>query len=186
MGILSKCDDLLYEKLRGWAVSRYSKKMKENFYQKYWHKHKGRKIFSTGNEEDSLRLESYSPKSEHHSSVDYIKIKGDKSPYDGDWKYWSIRMGQYPETPKRVAELLRKQKGKCAWCGLHFKDGDVMEVDHIKPKSKGGGNKKENLQLLHGHCHDEKTREDAKSETIKVANEINEWNRKYVEEDVWN
>ena len=157
IGVLSKCDYLLYEKLRSWAVAKDSK---ENFYKKYWHRHKGRKIFSTGNEENSLRLESYNPKGEHHSSVEYIKVKGDKSPYDGDWKYWSARMGQYPETPKRVAELLKKQKGKCRWCGLHFKDGDVMEVDHIKPKSKGGGNRKENLQLLHGHCHDEKTRFD--------------------------
>ncbi|TVQ41928.1 MAG: HNH endonuclease [Gloeocapsa sp. DLM2.Bin57] len=148
---------MLSEKLRSWAVAKDSK---ENFYKKYWHRHKGRKIFSTGNEENSLRLESYNPKGEHHSSVEYIKVKGDKSPYDGDWKYWSARMGQYPETPKRVAELLKKQKGKCRWCGLHFKDGDVMEVDHIKPKSKGGGNRKENLQLLHGHCHDEKTRFD--------------------------
>jgi RNA-directed DNA polymerase len=159
MGMLSKCDYLLYGKLRGWAVSRGTK---ENFYERYWHRHNGRKIFSTGNKDNSLRLESYNPKDEHHSSVDYIKVKGDKSPYDGDWKYWATRVGQYPETPKRVAELLKRQKGKCSQCGLHFRDGDIIEVDHIKPKSKGGGSKKENLQLLHGHCHDEKTREDSR------------------------
>jgi hypothetical protein len=32
-----------------------------------------------------------------------------------------------------------------------------MEVDHITPKSKGGKNSLDNLQLLHRHCHDLKT-----------------------------
>ena len=34
---------------------------------------------------------------------------------------------------------------------LALSDNDVMEIDHIIPKSKGGSN---HLQLLHGHCHD--------------------------------
>jgi RNA-directed DNA polymerase len=32
-----------------------------------------------------------------------------------------------------------------------------MEVDHIKPLSKGGKDTYENLQLLHRHCHVQKT-----------------------------
>ncbi|TVQ45360.1 MAG: group II intron reverse transcriptase/maturase [Gloeocapsa sp. DLM2.Bin57] len=160
MGILSKCEHMLYEKLRGWAVS---KGVKENFYEKYWHRIDGRKVFSTKEGDTSLKLEVYNPKDEHHSSVDYIKVKGDKSPYDGDWKYWATRRGQYPETPNKVAKLLQRQKGKCTWCGLYFKDGDILEVDHIKPKSKGGGHGLKNLQILHGHCHDKKTRLDSEA-----------------------
>ena len=43
--------------------------------------------------------------------------------------------------------------------GLYFQDRDIptMEGDHIVPKSLGGKDGYENLQLLHGHCHDEKT-----------------------------
>ncbi|MDJ0535300.1 MAG: HNH endonuclease signature motif containing protein [Xenococcaceae cyanobacterium MO_207.B15] len=59
--------------------------------------------------------------------------------------------------PKRTASLLKKQKGKCNLCGLTFKHGDVLEVDHIIPTSKGGKDTYKNLQLLHRHCHDEKT-----------------------------
>jgi len=33
-----------------------------------------------------------------------------------------------------------------------------MEADHRIPKSVGGSNGYGNLQLLHGHCHDEKHR----------------------------
>jgi len=92
--------------------------------------------------------------------VRHVKVKGDSSPYDGNLIYWSTRMGKHPEMPKRTASLLKKQKGKCAHCELFFKDGDLMEVDHIIPKSKGGKEEYKNYQLLHRHCHDEKSRND--------------------------
>jgi RNA-directed DNA polymerase len=66
-------------------------------------------------------------------------------------------MGNNPEVPKTVATRLKRQKGKCTHCGLYFTEESVMEVDHIIPKSKGGKNEYKNLQLLHRHCHDEKT-----------------------------
>jgi RNA-directed DNA polymerase len=82
------------------------------------------------------------------------------SPYDGDWLYWSSRMGVHPEIPARVAKLLKRQKGKCTHCDNYFKDGDSIEVDHIIPKSKGGKESYDNWQLLHRHCHDTKTAND--------------------------
>ncbi len=87
----------------------------------------------------------------------FVKVKGDASPYDGNLVYWSSRQGKHPEMPKRTASLLKKQKGKCNLCGLYFKDEDVIELDHIIPKSKGGKDEYKNWQLLHRHCHDEKT-----------------------------
>ncbi|GET43378.1 reverse transcriptase [Microseira wollei NIES-4236] len=70
-------------------------------------------------------------------------------------------MGQHPETNKRVATLLKKQKGKCAECGLHFREGDVLEIDHKVPRSQKGKDEYQNLQLLHRHCHDVKTARDS-------------------------
>jgi RNA-directed DNA polymerase len=49
-----------------------------------------------------------------------------------------------------------KQKGKCAICGVTFKPEDIIEIDHIIPKAKGGKHDTTNLQLLHAHCHDYK------------------------------
>ncbi|MGA9379406.1 MAG: HNH endonuclease, partial [Phormidium sp.] len=46
---------------------------------------------------------------------------------------------------------------KCAHCGLLFKDGDLMEIDHIIRTSLSGTEKVNNKQLLHRHCHDHKT-----------------------------
>ncbi|MDJ1173899.1 group II intron reverse transcriptase/maturase [Roseofilum capinflatum] len=95
----------------------------------------------------------------HKSSpiVRHVKVKGMKSPYDGELTYWSSRMGKHPEMPNEKAALLKKQKGKCNYCGQYFRDGDLMEIDHVIPKALGGSNRRENKQLLHRHCHDRKT-----------------------------
>ena len=87
-------------------------------------------------------------------------MKGDASPYNGNWVYWSKRRGEYPETPTRVAKLLKWQKGKCNLCGLNFREDDLIAIDHIIPKAIGGEDKYENLQALHKHCHDVKTKDD--------------------------
>ncbi|HEY9612439.1 HNH endonuclease, partial [Allocoleopsis sp.] len=55
---------------------------------------------------------------------------------------------------------------------LHFREEDVMEIDHKIPKSKGGKDKYDNWQLLHRHCHDIKTATDiakAKSEEMEIT-----------------
>src|SRR3990172_3645629 len=32
----------------------------------------------------------------------HVKVKGQKSPYDGDWAYWIDRLGRDPSKPNRV------------------------------------------------------------------------------------
>ncbi len=53
-----------------------------------------------------------------------------------------------------LGKLLQKQQGKCRWCELYFRDGDQIEIDHILPKSLGGGEELSNKFALHRHCHD--------------------------------
>jgi RNA-directed DNA polymerase len=53
--------------------------------------------------------------------------------------------------------MLKQQKGKCLACKLSFQNWDVWEVDHKIPRANGGKDEYKNLQLLHRHCHDEKT-----------------------------
>ena len=101
-----------------------------------------------------------------HSDTDiirHVKVKGNSSPYDGQTYYWAARRGKHPETSAQVAKLLKKQKGRCAFCGLHFKPEDLIEVDHLNPKALGGDNKLSNKQVLHRHCHDTKTAQDLKA-----------------------
>lgn len=78
----------------------------------------------------------------------HIKVKGTKSIYDGDTAYWAQRLRKMPGISTRVSTLLKLQKGKCNICQLDFRPGEVMEVDHIVPKSRGGKDVYSNLQLL--------------------------------------
>jgi len=43
----------------------------------------------------------------------------------------------------------------CAHCKIQFQAEDIMETHHIVPKSSGGKNTYSNLQVIHGHCHDQ-------------------------------
>ena len=48
--------------------------------------------------------------------------------------------------------LYKEQGGKCKACGEEFKIWN-LEIDHIIPKAKGGGDYYENYQLLCGSCN---------------------------------
>lgn len=63
-----------------------------------------------------------------------------------------------PDAPKRSKDiknvLYRQQRGRCKGvCGARKLDIDLFEIDHIKPRSKGGTDTDENLQLLCPTCN---------------------------------
>jgi RNA-directed DNA polymerase len=66
----------------------------------------------------------------------HVKVQGTRSPYNGDWIYRS------------------------QWCGLLFRWDDLMEIDHIIPRKLGEKEAYYNMQLIHRHCHDIKTKSD--------------------------
>jgi len=55
-------------------------------------------------------------------------------------------------SPSVKEQLYKEQKGKCNACGDDFKIWN-LEIDHILPKSKGGGDYYENYQLLCANCN---------------------------------
>lgn len=150
---LAKADFLTYQKLRAWAANRCTGQGVKKRAEKYWHfKSQGSWKFST-NEVALTRHVQY-------KAAVYPSLNSQKSPYDGDWPYWAKRLGRYPGLSPRVVKLLQRQEGKCAFCGLHITFHDLVEVDHIQPQVLGGSDTYDNLQLLHGHCHDTKTAAD--------------------------
>lgn len=166
----SQLDHLMYQKLKAWAESRHPNKSKERIVNKYWQTRGGNNwVFATRLEgKNPLRLQSHA----ETPIVRHVKVKGDASPFDGNLIYWSSRMGTHPETTKRVATLLKKQKGKCTHCGLYFREEDVLEIDHIIPKVQGGKDEYKNLQILHRHCHDTKTATDGSHGTKSDCNSV--------------
>jgi RNA-directed DNA polymerase len=162
VGELSKQDYLTYLKLRKWAKHRCGNINDGHI--KYWRAIGNRNwVFATRKGSNPIRLLLHTENGS--SSTEYVKVKGDKSPFDGDLVYWSTRLGTHPEMPSRKAKLLKQQKGKCPWCGLCFQEWDVMEVDHKTPRALCGKDEWKNLQLLHRHCHDEKTATDGSLES---------------------
>ena len=160
----------VYHKLKSWAKRRHPNKSGEWIAKKYWQSIGGDNwVFATRQEgKTPLRLIK-------HSAIEivrHVKVKSEVSPYDGNLVYWSTRMGHNPEVPTTVATLLKKQKGKCAHCNLHFTEESVLEVDHIIPKSKGGKDEYKNKQLLHRHCHDEKTARDGSNGKKSDCNSV--------------
>ena len=152
--VFSRLWHLVVWKLLKWGHHRHRNKGKAWIRLKYFKTVEGNNwVFATRGGKNPYALIQ-------HSSTEikrYVKVKGMASPYDGDWIYWSSRMGVHPEIPVRVAKLLKRQKGKCTHCDNYFKDGDSIEVDHVIPKSIGGRESYDNWQLLHRHCHDTKT-----------------------------
>jgi RNA-directed DNA polymerase len=151
--VFCRLGHVLFRMLYAWARSRHPNKNRTWVATRYWRIKPGEgwtfrdpgKVVFTLHKHEATKI------------VRHVKVRGDRSPFDGDWVYWSSRQGRYPGVQPWVATLLRRQRGRCNWCGLYFRDGDVMEIDHVIPKSGGGAETFSNLQLLHGHCHDRKT-----------------------------
>jgi RNA-directed DNA polymerase len=180
-------DYLMYKKLRVWAKHRHRNKTTKWIANKYWQSIGGDNwVFATRQEgKNPMRLLKHS----RTPIVRYVKVKGEASPFDGNLIYWSIRMGTHPEATIRMSTLLKKQKGKCTHCGMYFREDDVLEIDHITPKSLGGKDEYKNLQILHRHCHDIKTTEDGsvggthdKRQIIEEPDEVESLTSGFVDE----
>lgn len=105
VGELSKQDNLIYLKLRRWAKRRCGNI--NSGHSKYWTAIGGSNwVFATRNGDNPPRLLKHSEFGS--SSTSYVKVKGDKSPFDGDTVYWSSRLGKNPEVPSRKAKLLKQ------------------------------------------------------------------------------
>jgi RNA-directed DNA polymerase len=130
----SELNTKVYRKLKSWAERCHPNKSGKWVTNKYWQTIGGDNwVFATRQEgKNPLRLQKHSAT----EIVRHVKVKGEASPYDGNLVYWSSRMGHNPQVPKTVATLLKRQKGKCAHCGLYFTEESVLEVDHIIPKSR--------------------------------------------------
>jgi RNA-directed DNA polymerase len=142
------CDERMFWRLMRYACNRHKSKGKKWIIKKYFHEMNGRKwIFSTPDRKLSIKLYSKGVGRNR-----YVKITKEKSPYDGDTRYWENRWKMSASPTRRT--LYNQQDGKCAWCQSPIYFGQIIETDHILPRKEGGSNTLKNLRLVHGHCHD--------------------------------
>jgi RNA-directed DNA polymerase len=132
----SRLDHLVWRKLMRWAQYRHPRKGSQWVVRKYFNV-EGRKrsgemrwLFVSDNGQALIRHANTSIRR-------HVKVEGRQSPYNGDWVYWTSRLGRYPGLTRRAGILLKRQAGRCTWCKLYFRDGDELrEVDHITPQHR--------------------------------------------------
>jgi RNA-directed DNA polymerase len=171
--VFSKLTHYIFQKLRAWAFRRDKRNGRLAIKEKYFPSgktytfkgisHKDNWIlYGKEKSKNGVLRETFLPHIVWVPSETFVKVKGDKSPYDGDDLYWGTRLNKYQELPTRTKTLMKRQKMICAKCNKLFTPFDDIEVDHIIPIFKGGKDSYENLQLLHRECHVGKTKFDLK------------------------
>ena len=167
----STLDYVIFNQVRAWVFRRASKGLRSRTKLKLKYFPEGNTYNFRGREyknswiltgktftKEGNEMSNFLPKMVWVGSSQHIKIKGNASPFDGNHLYWALRTDRYSGFNHRITKLIRKQNGRCNKCGMNFTPMDIIEVDHITPKSTGGSDKYGNLQALHKHCHIQKSR----------------------------
>jgi RNA-directed DNA polymerase len=142
-------DYQIFKKIWPWVKRRHGNKSKSWMVSRYFRTIGKRKwCFATN--------ENILTKHSDTKIVRHVMVKAGKSYYDGDETYWAKRLSKgYGNISPSKTKLLKKQNGKCNFCGSQFRNEDVMETHHIIMKKDGGKREYENLVLIHKHCHDQ-------------------------------
>jgi RNA-directed DNA polymerase len=142
--VFQKLDDLLFRALRNWARRRHHNKGARWIVRRYWRMPAWTFGCAGG---PTLRKHAATPIQRH------AKVQGSRSPFDGDWIYWTSRLGRYPGISHWMARLLKRQKGVCYHCGQYFMLGALLEIHHVDGLHSNGLFR--NLAAVHRHCHDQ-------------------------------
>lgn len=163
--IFQSLDKYMYIHLWKWARKRHTKMSKFKLKDMYWHTIQSNNwVFgSKSNNEIKLRLQQHSK----ISIKRHAKVKGNASPFDGNLIYWAQKTGKSLLIPDYKARLIREQHGHCGICGDLFIPDDIIERDHIIPKSLGGLNRRDNVHAVHRYCHQQKTKRERSQYSLK-------------------
>lgn len=163
--IFQSLDKYMYIHLWKWARKRHAKMSKFKLKDMYWHTIQSNNwVFgSKSNNEIKLRLQQHSK----ISIKRHAKVKGNASPFDGNLIYWAQKTGKSLLIPDYKARLIREQHGHCGICGDLFIPDDIIERDHIIPKSLGGLNRRDNVHAVHRYCHQQKTKRERSQYSLK-------------------
>jgi RNA-directed DNA polymerase len=88
----------------------------------------------------------------------HVKIQAKANPYDPQWEmYFEERVkGKMEENlqgQKKLLNLWKSQEGLCSHCGQLITQETSWHVHHRMWRSKGGGDERSNLEMVHPTCH---------------------------------
>ncbi|MGH2413803.1 MAG: HNH endonuclease, partial [Microcystaceae cyanobacterium] len=85
-----------------------------------------------------------------YSEHKHVKVKGNKTPYDGDIVYWSKRQSKLYEGD--ISKAMQRQNHTCKSCGLKFIGEERIQLHHTDGNHNNW--KRDNLVAIHESCHD--------------------------------
>jgi RNA-directed DNA polymerase len=142
--------------VRGWRnYHRYCKMDGSRF--SLWHtNNRAFKVFNKETKQNRYTTEKLVRKafpSVPYSENKHIKVKGNKSPFDGDINYWSERNSKLYDGVTRQA-LNKDPKGQvytCGFCGLKLLWDEKVHLHHVDGNHNNWD--KNNLLTVHQSCH---------------------------------
>ena len=138
--------------VRGWRNYHRYCKMDGARNSLYFIKNRAFKVFNkekNQNRYSSKKLLDQAFPNISYSENKFVKVKGEKSPYDGDLTYWSKRNSKLYDGQTSIA--LKRQNHSCAACGLKFASEERVHLHHADGNHDNW--KQKNLVALHQSCH---------------------------------
>ncbi|BAZ02682.1 reverse transcriptase homolog [Tolypothrix tenuis PCC 7101] len=139
--------------VRGWRQYHKYCKMNGSRFSLWFMNHRAFKVFNKEIRQDKKSAEKLTKQAfpaVPYSENAHIKVKGNKSPFDGDLVYWSERNSKlYDDT---TSKQLKKQNHTCGYCKLKLTSEEKVHLHHID--GNHGNWKSHNLMVVHESCHD--------------------------------
>jgi RNA-directed DNA polymerase len=139
--------------VRGWRNYHRFCDMSGSRFSLWFIRHRAWKVFNKETKQNRYSVTNLINRSfpaVSYSLFNHVKVKGNKSPYDGDIAYWSERNSKLYDGI--TSKVLKKQNHSCAICGLKFSDDERVHLHHIDGNHNNW--KPKNLQVIHESCHD--------------------------------
>lgn len=170
--VFHKLTHLIFQKLRAWVFRRDTRNGRRVIKEKYFPSEKTYKFDGTTHKDNwilvghqkgkkGIMKQNFLPHLVWVKSRKHVKVLNSETPFTQSI-YWALRSRKHSPQALRIRTLLIQQKQICPFCKHKFTelDSTSWEVNHIQPRSQGGKDEYKNLQLLHKHCHIQKTRKD--------------------------
>jgi len=139
--------------VRGWRNYHRYCKMDGSRFSLYHIRHRAFRVFNREakqTRETSKKLLDIAFPSVPYSENKHIKVKGNKSPFDGDTIYWSERNSKLYDGA--TSQALKRQDHACGYCGLKLLSDERVHLHHVDGNHNNW--KKNNLLAIHESCHD--------------------------------
>jgi RNA-directed DNA polymerase len=139
--------------VRGWRNYHRYCKMDGSRFSLWRTSHKAFQVFNKEKNLDRYSAKALVQKafpSVPYSESRFVKVKGNKSPYDGDLVYWAKRNSVLYDN--QTSRCLKKQNHTCGHCGLLFSNEERVHLHHIDGNHSNW--KANNLLAVHESCHD--------------------------------